>query len=105
MTGAFSVFRSISVASSYTSLIRADIPEALAILSSHVLSIRSLRLVFNLVSRTPTNFHGCVLLPEAALDADSRIIFNLSSEIWSGLNFRDDLRELIPSNRDISLSM
>src|SRR5713226_8656797 len=103
MTGIFSVFRSITVASSYTSLIRVDIPEAPASLSSHVLSIGSLRRVFNFVSRTTTNSHGCVLLPEAALEADLRIILSLSSGIGSGLNFRTDLRELIPSSRDVSL--
>src|SRR5712692_12007034 len=105
MTGTFSVFRSISVASSYTSLIRADVPAPPASLSSHVLSIGSLRRVFKFASRTTTNSHGCVLLPEAALDAHLRIILSLSSGIESDLNFLTDLRELIPSSRDISLGI
>src|SRR6267143_6802886 len=105
MTGTFSVFRSISVASSYTFLILEDIPEPPASLSSHVLSIGSLRRAFPFASRTTTNSHGCVLLAEAALDADSRTIFNLSSGIGSGLNFLTDLSELIPSIGDITLGM
>src|SRR5438093_11903789 len=96
IAGTISVFRSISVASSYTSFIRPVILGPLPSLSSHVLNIGSVRRAFTLGSRTTTNSHGCVLLPESALVAALRIERMTSYGTGYCLNLRTDLSVLIP---------
>src|SRR5712691_1980021 len=65
-------------------------------------SIGPLRRALTFRSWTMMNSQGCVLLPEAAFVAASRIWSITSFGIGSGLNSRIDLRLLIPFRRPIS---